>query len=241
MKGWEKDWFAPGELSGMNALALDTTTDRVSLAILKDGVPAACRHELIGREANRSLLGLLEELLSGAGLDIRELHLLVAARGPGSFTGTRIGLAMAFTFARAAGIPLAGVDTLRLLAAQANPVEGQRFHSLLNCARNEVYHAPYVIRDGLPHPGAEIRLDDIGALAQRIGAEPVLLKRLSGGITEEPYAGLNMLPARDAGHDGLRLLGLGLRDFLDAPAGSPPPAGPIYIKSEAFRTWRPPV
>ena len=130
------------------ALALDTTSDTLSVALHQEGRPAASHYAPAGTRTTATIFGVIEKLLAGAGLAPEALEVFIVARGPGSFTGTRIGLAVAKTFARVLGCPLIGVDTLRLLAAQTEPVEERPFHALLNCVRDEAYHAPFRWRDG---------------------------------------------------------------------------------------------
>ncbi|MDH4248825.1 MAG: tRNA (adenosine(37)-N6)-threonylcarbamoyltransferase complex dimerization subunit type 1 TsaB [Deltaproteobacteria bacterium] len=238
--GWEDGRLNPAALQGLNALAVDTSSDWLALALLKEGRPAANLYARMGRRANRSLLLLLEELLAGAGLSARELHLLVAGIGPGSFTGTRIGMAVALTLAQVTGHPLIGVDALRVLASQARVAEGRRFHVLLNCAREEVYHAPFIGRGkGSAETLAPIRLRDMGELIPELAGEPVVLRRFQPDAPLGAFANLNALPLHHPHPDGLRLMALGLEQFLAAPAGPFPAPEPIYLKSEAFRTWRP--
>ena len=73
-----------------NALAVDTTSEYLSLAVMKDGRTAAQVYTATGTEMNRTILIVIDRLLKEAGLATEELQLIVAARGPGSFTGTRI-------------------------------------------------------------------------------------------------------------------------------------------------------
>ena len=237
--GWDDGFLNADALSGLNALAVDTTSDWLALALLKDGRPAANFYAQMGRRANRSLLPLLEEMLAGAGLAPGDLHVLVAGIGPGSFTGTRIGLAVALTMAQVSGSPLIGVDSLRVLASQTRVAVGKRFHVLLNAAREEVYHAPFMGRETGAEALEAIRLRDMGELAPELAGEPVVLRRFQPDAPLGNFEGLTHLPLRHALPDGLRLLALGLGDYQARPDGPFPPPLPLYLKSEAFRTWRP--
>lgn len=92
-------------------LAFDTATDVATSALLEGGVVVAERVS-----DPRSLLGDVDALLAGSGLEPSQLDALVVGTGPGSFTSTRIGLAVARGLALALGIPTAGVSTLAALA-----------------------------------------------------------------------------------------------------------------------------
>ena len=98
----------------MLILAFDTATRVATSALVYDGEPLG---ERISRPA--SLLEDLDALLSLAGAEAGEVDGLAVGRGPGSFTGIRIGLATARALGLALGIPAAGVSTLDALAAAA--------------------------------------------------------------------------------------------------------------------------
>ena len=98
----------------MLILAFDTATDRATSALVADG-------EVLGERVSRpsTLLEDVDALLRRAGAHAGELEALAVGVGPGSFTGTRIGLAAAQGLALALAIPAAGVSTLDALAAGA--------------------------------------------------------------------------------------------------------------------------
>jgi tRNA threonylcarbamoyl adenosine modification protein YeaZ len=127
---------------GRHALAIDTTSDSLSLALLRDGRLVASHYALTGTRMARTVFARIDDLLAGAKLAPQDLHWVAAARGPGSFTGTRIGLGIAMTLSQVTGAPLIGVDALRVLAEQTGPAEGGPFHTLLNCAPPRTSAAP---------------------------------------------------------------------------------------------------
>jgi tRNA threonylcarbamoyl adenosine modification protein YeaZ len=95
-------------------LAFDTATDRATSALVSDG-------EVLGERVSRAstLLEDVDALLRQAGARATDVDALAVGTGPGSFTGTRIGLATARGLALALGVPAAGVSTLDALAAGA--------------------------------------------------------------------------------------------------------------------------
>ena len=98
----------------MLILAFDTATDIATSALVSDGATQGER-----RSRPQALLGAVDELLAGAGVSPSQLTGVVVGTGPGSFTGTRIGLAIARGLALALDVPVAGVSTLDALAAAA--------------------------------------------------------------------------------------------------------------------------
>jgi len=95
-------------------LAFDTATGDATSALVDDG-------EVLGERASRAvtLLEDVDALLRQGGAHPRDLGALVVGIGPGSFTGLRIGLAVARGLALALDLPGAGVSTLDALAAGA--------------------------------------------------------------------------------------------------------------------------
>jgi tRNA threonylcarbamoyladenosine biosynthesis protein TsaB len=93
-------------------LAFDTATDVATSALLDDG-------RVHGERSSepRALLEAVDALLRDAGVAPSELRALVVGTGPGSFTSTRIGLAVARGLALALDVPVAGVSTLDALAS----------------------------------------------------------------------------------------------------------------------------
>jgi tRNA threonylcarbamoyladenosine biosynthesis protein TsaB len=93
-------------------LAFDTATSVATAALVRDGT-------VLGERVSRavSVLEDVDELLREAGADQADLNRLVVGTGPGSFTGLRLGLAAARGLAFALDLPVAGVPTLRALAA----------------------------------------------------------------------------------------------------------------------------
>ena len=156
----------------MLILAFDTATDRATSALVSDG-------EVLGERVSRAstLLEDVDALLRQAGARATDVDALAVGTGPGSFTGTRIGLAAARGLALALGVPAAGVSTLDALAAGApgaTPVIDARRHEIfvagprvLAPADLELEPGTLCVGDGavryrelLEQAGAEIPLDD---------------------------------------------------------------------------------
>jgi tRNA threonylcarbamoyl adenosine modification protein YeaZ len=224
-----------------HALAIDTTSDYLSLAVLRAGQPAGSHYALCGTAIARTILQEIEALLARAELAPEALTFLCVACGPGSFTGTRIGMSVALTLGRVLRRPVLGADTLTLLAAQTDPALRGPFHVLLNCARNEAYHAAFRWRDGQVEALSPIRLTTLELAVPEIGDAPCVVRCFEPGPTAQQALLARLTPAR-LSHphpDALRLLAVVLPRYLARPEGPFEPPMPLYLKSEAFRTWRP--
>lgn len=98
----------------MDVLAFDTATSVVTAALTRDG-------HVVGERVSRpvSVLEDAHALVAAAGLAPADVDAIAVGIGPGSFTGIRLGIATARSLALALDIPVAGVSTLRALAAGA--------------------------------------------------------------------------------------------------------------------------
>jgi tRNA threonylcarbamoyladenosine biosynthesis protein TsaB len=113
----------------MLVLAFDTATEVATSALLRDGLVLG---ERTGRA--RTVLEDIDELVSAAGVAPADLDALVVGTGPGSFTSTRIGLAVARGLALALDVPGAGIATLDALAT-AHPGA----YPIVDARRREVF------------------------------------------------------------------------------------------------------
>ncbi|MCC6877888.1 MAG: tRNA (adenosine(37)-N6)-threonylcarbamoyltransferase complex dimerization subunit type 1 TsaB [Sandaracinaceae bacterium] len=188
----------------MRVLALDTSTEVGSVAVLVDGLVAAEAHALVRARHGETWSVLVEQVLAWARLSARDLDLIGVGIGPGSFTGTRVGVAAAKGLAISIGCPLAGVVSLRALARGA---PGDRIACVADAHKGEVYAAAYE-REGARlieriapfHATPEVasaRLRDVASIAVGSGLRryPELGLRCAEPIFDVPRGGLIALEA----------------------------------------------
>lgn len=124
----------------MKLLALDTACAACSVAAWDDGVVVAYRFELRSRGHAEVLMPMVETVVDEAGFGYRTLDLLAVTRGPGTFTGVRIGLSAARGLALATGRPLRGLTTLEVIAADTiDKHTGSAVLVAIEARRGEVY------------------------------------------------------------------------------------------------------
>lgn len=131
-------------------LALDTATPFLVL-----GLPEAERAVRLGRRHAEALWPELEAFLADYGVGLSDLEGIAVGRGPGSYTGLRIGVSAGLGLARGLGIPVVGVDTLAGVAL--------RYRGLVTVAhttRNRLaYAATYDVGEELQELQAPRRIE----------------------------------------------------------------------------------
>ncbi|EPK7358169.1 tRNA (adenosine(37)-N6)-threonylcarbamoyltransferase complex dimerization subunit type 1 TsaB [Kluyvera intermedia] len=127
----------------MRILAIDTATEACSAALWNDG--NTCAHfELCPREHTQRILPIVQDILTQGGVSLTDLDALAFGRGPGSFTGVRIGIGIAQGLALGAELPMIGVSTLATMAQGAWRKQGaSRVLAAIDARMGEVYWAEY--------------------------------------------------------------------------------------------------
>lgn len=155
----------------MKILAIETSAKSVSAAVVENGVLLASAYQNMGLTHSRTLMPLVDGMLSAAGLRVQDMDLLAAANGPGSFTGLRIGVSALKGLAWALEKPCCGVSTLAAMARNLAHMEG-----LIICAmdarRNQVYNALFLAQDGVLTRQCPDRAIGLAELAEEIKNRP---------------------------------------------------------------------
>ena len=193
----------------MLVLAFDTATDVATSALLRDG-------DVLGERASiaRTLLEDLDTLLRDADAEPVDIDALVVGTGPGSFTSTRIGLAIARGLALALDVPAAGVSTLDALASARDDA-----FPVIDARRREVF---------VPGPRA-VEPDDMEL-------EPGTFCIGSGAVRYR--ATLERMGARvPADDDELHVPHARLHASLAREFGSADAIQPIYVREPDAKAW----
>jgi tRNA threonylcarbamoyl adenosine modification protein YeaZ len=161
-------------------LAIDTSTSRSCVAII-DGSNLLYSGYRDGATAHGpSLPALVQEALA-----VSDVDEVVVGMGPGPFTGLRVGIAFAQSFALAREIPVRGVCSLDAIAAQ---VTEKDFIITVDARRKEVYWAHYTNGIRVGEPAVNFPADVTGAkIHADLFPDMVALVNLPGNIIEPMY------------------------------------------------------
>ena len=161
-------------------LAIDTSTSRTSVAIIQDGIVLYSGYRDGATAHGPSLPALVQEALA-----VSEVDEVVVGMGPGPFTGLRVGIAFAQSFALARQIPVRGVCSLDAIATQ---IQEDDFIITVDARRKEVYWARYTNGVRVADPAVNFPADVTGATIHAdLFPNMVSLVDLPGNITEPIY------------------------------------------------------
>ncbi len=228
-------------------LALETSAAACSVAVVADQgataerVLAHCRLAMARGHAE-AVLPLAQQQMAAAGLAFSDLAAIAVSRGPGGFTGIRIGLAAARGLAFAAGVPCIGVTTLAALAAAVDPAARDRpLVAVLDTRRGDFYAQAFAAGAGGAPLGPPQAVAGSGLAAL-----------LGGGLTEGTAHGVAVtgdaaaaavaaligagisavaVPGGTDGPDALWVARLALAGLRSGDV--PGPAMPLYLRPAA--------
>jgi len=154
-------------------LALDTSTEACSVALSHNGQILAL-DEVCPQQHSKRILPMVQQVLADASVSLNQLSGIVFGRGPGSFTGVRIGVSVAQGLAFGVDVPVYGVSTLAAMAQAAAQLKGSRqVIAAIDARMAEVYLAAYA-------------LDEQGlmqAISSEVAAKPGALPAAIKGLT----------------------------------------------------------
>ena len=124
----------------MRILAFESSAKAASVALMQDGVLLAESFQNNGKTHSATLMPMAQRVLMDCGLTAAELDAVAVAKGPGSFTGVRLGVAAAKGLAWGAEKPVCGVSTLEAMATQLSMQAGI-ICPVMDARRGQVYNA----------------------------------------------------------------------------------------------------
>ena len=124
-------------------LNIETATKNCSVSLAKDGETVLCKEIAEqGYSHAEKLHVFIEEILKETSITVQDLKAIAVSKGPGSYTGLRIGVSTAKGLCYALDIPLISVDTLQVLAKKVS-IENGLIIPMIDARRMEVYSAVF--------------------------------------------------------------------------------------------------
>ena len=200
----------------MLALTIETTADDVALVLSEGERIVGAHYGRSSRQLDSEIFPALAQTLTEAGHRLDQIERLIVGRGPGSFVGTRIGMAVANSFATVLSTPVVGVDGFAALADIAGQHGHTDFLAAINCVREEVFYQAFTARDGAPVPQGTIGVAGFADFQEVAAGRPVVFRvtRLNRTLERDRVAAVTM-----------RLSGASLLRSGDAAVECPPPCG----------------
>jgi tRNA threonylcarbamoyladenosine biosynthesis protein TsaB len=235
-------------VSGRRLLAIDTSTEACSAALLWSDGEIKLRYALTERGHAELILPMIDQLLAEAGCRLGELDGLAFGRGPGGFTGLRIAAGVVQGLALGAGLRVAPVSSLAAVAflatspASAGEVARSAGEGILviNDARmREFYWACYHFDASAPCTPVPLTPERVGPAAS-IVPPPSVRQCVGNGLARDPGLQEMLLAAGLAVHPGLypradAVARLGLQVFLAGGSVAPADALPVYIRDDVVK------
>ncbi|MGM0552925.1 MAG: tRNA (adenosine(37)-N6)-threonylcarbamoyltransferase complex dimerization subunit type 1 TsaB [Pseudomonadota bacterium] len=223
----------------MRLIALETATERCSAALWLDGEMLATG-EVAPRRHGELILGQVEALLAQAGVARSSLDGVAVGRGPGAFTGVRLGLGVAQGLAFALGRPVLPVSTLLALAQQAlrDPAPGlDAVLAALDARMGEIYWGLYPVDGGRVEDAAEWVSPPAAVIADWRAPERY---GLGSGFAAWPELGPQLELAAEqvnarALPDAREVALLAVDAWERGEAVAPEDAQPVYLRDDVVR------
>ena len=174
-------------------LLIETSTAQLSAALAEDGAVTASR--VCGEPRMQAALTapLVKEILDEKGLTVKDLDAVCVGKGPGSYTGLRVGVSTAKGLCFGAGIPLLAAGTLDVLVQEAHrlgvvPDGCRHIVPMVDARRMEVYTAVFT-PDGRQLTETRPQVVEAGAFDSFLAEGPVLFIGDGAGKCGEALAG----------------------------------------------------
>lgn len=219
----------------MLVMGLDTSLQRCSVAILKDGALVADQSLEMERGHAERLAPMAAKALADTGIAIRDLDRIGVVVGPGGFTGVRVGLSFARGLAIGTGLDVVGVTSLAALAENLeNAQPGALVAAVINARRGQLYA-------GLYQRGGAMLIAPFVATPGHVSE--ILIKKAGAKLVSLVGSG-----AAQIAHNGRDWGAAGVSDQISAvhvaqlaAAASPPdsPPRPLYLRAPDAKPPKP--
>ena len=218
-------------------LAIDTSTDTASLALIQDGELLAELTWRCGQSHSTQLLPNLSHLLNQTSLSLQSADCIIVAKGPGSYNGLRVGISTTKGLAFSLGIPIVGISTLEVEAYQ-HAETGLPVCPIFNAGREEIAAAMYQKKGGEWRQLIAEHLTTVDALCSQITTKTVFCGEFVPSIATDLKKQLKQKAIILPPAAGLRRAGflaeLGLKRIEAGDYDNPTTLQPLYFRGPSI-------
>ena len=230
-------------MKNITLLALDTSTEACSVALWHKGEKTHL-DELAQRTHTKRILPMIDELLANSGINLKQVDALAFGRGPGSFTGVRVGAGIAQGLAFGADLPVIAVSNLTAMAQAAFELhQVENVAAAIDARMNEVYFSQVKREKVRSELGEFFQWNPV--IEEQVCQPEKALEQLSDLTAYRVGTGWGAYPQfKDSGLEGSDIilpsaqymLELALTDYAQNKIISALEIEPVYLRNEV--TWK---
>ena len=230
-------------MKNITLLALDTSTEACSVALWHKGEKTHL-DELAQRTHTKRILPMVDELLANSGINLKQVDALAFGRGPGSFTGVRVGAGIAQGLALGADLPVIAVSNLTAMVQAAFELhQAENVAAAIDARMNEVYFSQVKREKVRSELGEFFQWNPV--IEEQVCQPEKVLEQLSDLTAYRVGTGWGAYPQfKEKGLDGSDIilpsaqymLELALADYTQNKVISALEIEPVYLRNEV--TWK---
>ena len=230
-------------MKNITLLALDTSTEACSVALWHKGEKTHL-DELAQRTHTKRILPMIDELLANSGINLKQVDALAFGRGPGSFTGVRVGAGIAQGLALGADLPVIAVSNLTAMVQAAFELhQTENVAAAIDARMNEVYFSQVKREKVRSELGEFFQWNPV--IEEQVCQPEKVLEQLSDLSAYRVGTGWAAYPQfKDSGLEGSDIilpsaqymLELALTDYAQNKVISALEIKPVYLRNEV--TWK---
>jgi len=230
-------------MKNITLLALDTSTEACSVALWHKGEKTHL-DELAQRTHTKRILPMIDELLANSGINLKQVDALAFGRGPGSFTGVRVGAGIAQGLALGADLPVIAVSNLTAMVQAAFELhQAENVAGAIDARMNEVYFSQVKREKVRSELGEFFQWNPV--IEEQVCQPEKVLEQLSDLSAYRVGTGWAAYPQfKDSGLEGSDIilpsaqymLELALTDYAQNKIISALEIEPVYLRNEV--TWK---
>ena len=230
-------------MKNITLLALDTSTEACSVALWHKGEKTHL-DELAQRTHTKRILPMVDELLANSGINLKQVDALAFGRGPGSFTGVRVGAGIAQGLALGADLPVIAVSNLTVMAQATFELhQAENVAAAIDARMNEVYFSQVKREKVRSELGEFFQWNPV--IEEQVCQPEKVLEQLSDLTAYRVGTGWAAYPQfKDSGLEGSDIilpsaqymLELALTDYAQNKVISALEIEPVYLRNEV--TWK---